>query len=1469
RHNPIPDKTATLTVSKPAKSRILSAIGFEIDETSEPPRIYCEVPNTTEQIDLSDKITVMPNRTWKLYEDINGDNELTTKTMSLETGHNIAYIIITDLINNTATYEVDVYRLDMKTYTFKNEGQIHASGEIEEKSQLESPAVPEKTYYTFTGWAVEGSTDIVQFPYTVTDDITFVAQYTPVNFVITYYLDGGQNDEGNPEYYSIETPDIELMPATREYYDFGGWFEDGQFGTEVNVIKCGSHGDKNLYAKWTPIEYKINYYPNGGENDGRNPEYYNVETPDIELMPATREYYDFGGWFEDEQFGTQVTVIERGSYGEKSLYAKWTLTEYAINYHLNGGINDEGNPEYYNIETPDIELLPATRDGYVFEGWYSDAQFGTEVTVIEHGSSGEKELYAKWGYGSEGLIYEQIGNEYKVIGYNGNAAEIIVPEEWKGLPVTAIGKGVFANCTNLKEITIPFVGATKDGDTDTHFGYIFGAEKYDKNTDFVPTSLKSVIITGGSTIDYGAFMYCASLESISIPESVTKVGNFAFEYCTNLTSVEFGENSQLASISCGMFEKCSSLKSIKVPDSVTYINDNAFEYCTNLESVTFGENSQLNYIGELVFDACTNLKSIKIPDGVLYLGGYAFGLCTSLESVIFGEKSQLKYIDCWAFSGCSSLKSIQIPDSVTLIDMYAFDGCTSLVEITLPFVGEGADGPATHFGYIFGAPSYTDNAKYVPTSLKTVIIAGGSSIGSYAFYNCASIESIKVPDSVTSIGLGAFEGCTSLKSIILPFVGATKDGKTNTHFGYIFGASSYSENSTYVLSSLKTVILTGGTFINEWAFVNCESLESVEIPDSVTSISDGAFHFCTSLKSIYIPDSTTFIGHSAFQYCTSLESVTIGNSVTSIGNAAFSGCTSLENVKIGNSVSSISTSMFANCTSLTSIIIPDSVTIIGRYAFYNCTNLEKITIPFVGATKDGDTNMHFGYIFGANSYSENATYVPSSLKTLIITVGTAIGERAFYKCANIQSITIPDGVTQIGFSAFEGCTSLEEITLPFVGATNDGTSNTHFSYIFGASSDSGNATYVPSSLKTVIVTGGSTIDIFAFRDCANIESVEIPASVTSIGSNAFDNCVSLKNVTFANNSQLTSIGNNAFNLCISLKNITFANNSQLTSIGSNAFNLCISLTNITIPNSVTSVGRGAFSNCFNLEKITIPFVGAAKDGTSNTHFGYIFGADGYEENTTCVPSSLKSVIITGGTKIGERAFYKCANIQSITIPDSVTFIGACAFADCGSLTAVYITDIASWCKIEFDDSNANPLYFAKNLYLNNKLVTQLEIPDSVTSIGIFAFVHCESFIGITIPDSVTSIGWMAFEGCTSLTGITIPDEVTSIGVEAFYGCTKLKSVTFGEQSKLTSIGRHAFLGCTSLTSIIIPDSVTSIGELAFYECENLTSVIFKRTSGWTADDTSISSSNLENPATAAKYLKDTYCLMYWKRTEAE
>ncbi|MGI5098436.1 SUMF1/EgtB/PvdO family nonheme iron enzyme [Treponema vincentii] len=216
-------------------------------------------------------------------------------------------------------------------------------------------------------------------------------------YVITYHLDGGSNHADNPAKYTVETETITLKDASKANYTFAGWYEKADFtGEKVTQIVKGSSGNKELWAKFLE-NYTITYNLNGGSNHADNPANYTVETETITLKDASKANYTFAGWYANAGFtGEKVTQIGKGSTGNKELWAKF-LENYSITYHLDGGSNHADNPAKYTIETETITLKPAEKADHIFFGWYASADFsGEKVTEIRKGSSGNKELYAKF-----------------------------------------------------------------------------------------------------------------------------------------------------------------------------------------------------------------------------------------------------------------------------------------------------------------------------------------------------------------------------------------------------------------------------------------------------------------------------------------------------------------------------------------------------------------------------------------------------------------------------------------------------------------------------------------------------------------------------------------------------------------------------------------------------------------------------------------------------------------------------------------------------------------------------------------------------------------------------------------------------------------------------------------------------------------------------------------------------------------
>ena len=374
---------------------------------------------------------------------------------------------------------------------------------------------------------------------------------------------------------------------------------------------------------------------------------------------------------------------------------------------------------------------------------------------------------------------------------------------------------------------------------------------------------------GSKSICDQAFLWqCSSLQSVTIPDSVTSIGDSAFSCCSSLQSVTIPDS--VTSIGGRAFGECSSLQSVTIPDSVTSIGDRAFSWCTSLQSVTIPDS--VTSIDESAFSWCTSLQSVIIPDSVTSIGNKAFSDCKSLQSVTIPDS--VTSISDSAFSGCSSLQSVTIPDSVTSIGRRAFSKCSSLQSVTIP-----------------------DSV---------------TSIGRWAFLKCSSLQSVTIPDSVTSIGAGAFSGCSSLHSFTIPDSVTSING--NPFFSCPARIINYSKHFVIVENNLYTS--------DKRKLISYLSKENhFIIPDSVTSIGAMAFFACSSLQSVAIPGSVTSIGTGAFTWCSSLQSVTIPGSVTSIGNVAFWGCSSLQSVTIPDSVTSIGDGAFLSCESLRSVFI--------------------------------------------------------------------------------------------------------------------------------------------------------------------------------------------------------------------------------------------------------------------------------------------------------------------------------------------------------------------------------------------------------------------------------------------------------------------------------------------------------------------------------------------------------------------
>ena len=622
--------------------------------------------------------------------------------------------------------------------------------------------------------------------------------------------------------------------------------------------------------------------------------------------------------------------------------------------------------------------------------------------------------------------------------------------------------------------------------------------------------------------------------------------------------------------------------------------------------------------------------------------------------------------------------------------------------------------------------------------------------------------------SVTTIGNYAFRGCTELIIITIP--------ESITTIG------SYAFDKCTGLAAVRITNLSAWCkiyfsdsnplYYAKNLYLNGEKVTNLVIPNDITRIKQYAFYGCTGLTSVTIPNSVTTIGENAFRGCSGLTSVTIPNSVTAIGESAFNRCTELTSVTIPNSVTTIGRSAFYDCTGLASVTIPNSVTSIGNNAFNSCSGLTAVHISDLSAWCKID---FAGSISNPLYYAKKLYLNGEEVTNLVIPNDiTRIKQYAFFGCTGLTSVTIPNSVTTIGNDAFGYCSGLTSVE---IGNSVTSIGNYAFYDCTGLT-----AVHISdlSAWCNIDFSGYDSNPLYyahnLYINGEIVTNLVIPDDIIIIKKASFYGFTSLTSVTINNN--VMAISDNAFTSCTGLTSITIPDN--VLTIGSAVFEGCTGLISATIGNSVTRIGESTFEGCTNLTNVTI--------GNSVTY-------------------------------IESSAFEGCTGLISATIGNSVTTIGSGAFKGCTGLTAVHISDLPAWCNIDFSYYNSNPLYYAKNLYLNGEKVTDLVIPNDITRIKQYTFYGCTGLTSVTIPNSVTTIGSSAFDGCTGLTSVTIPNNVTTIGSSAFYDCTGLTSVTI--PNSVTTIGENAFKGCTGLTSVTIPNSVTTIGSSAFYGCDYL------------------------------------------------
>ena len=1087
-------------------------------------------------------------------------------------------------------------------------------------------------------------------------------------------------------------------------------------------------------------------------------------------------------------------------YGFGALDVNALLCEPVGKVKLNMLADDlEDEEKIYIVDHALMDIPEPERLYAVFDGWYYDPECTDELDWYKDiFSSKTMVLYAKWANEDDIIPFD-----YKILedgtveitGYKGKRRYITVPNYIEGRQVSSIGNSAFAGNARLRGVTLP---------------------RYLKQ------------------IGDRAFFKCENLLSINIPDEVTVIGGYAFSINPRLLSVTIGRS--VRTVGGFAFSDCPLLTSLSFPDTLEQIDGSAFYNDTSLLNIHVDEKNR-NFIS---------------PDGVLYNYSkskiVAYPAARSVPYALFDETKtvgsmafacsktpyvDLKYIieiEARGFSG-ASLITVTIPDTCVNMQYNAFASNNYLSSVrlsnSLTEIADGAFGGTPMLKSItIPAGIRSIGAGAFVSGLENIIFESNENltyIGSSAFAGIPA-ETVTLPESVVTImggnelGNGAFEGCERLRTV---------DFGENSVLQYLGGRTFFGVKYLHEIELPDTL-----RTIDYRCFAETSALDHIEIPRNVTKIGSECFYESGLSGTVVLPASLKELGSGAFAECHKLISIDVneenavykdvngavytkdghsfieypaGNAASAytvesgtavIFDLAFEGAYNLERIELQNGVTHIYSRAFADCKYVSEYSLPDTLEYIGKYAFYQNNALTYIGLPD-SVTRIDEFAFAETRILDTVGISENSEMI-------------RIGLHAFAR-SGITHIRIPSNVARIAQYAFEDCTRLREVT------------------------------FARDSQLRVITA-------YLFKGCNTINTVifESGAQITSIQAHGFDGMKNLSHIDFGG-SVIENIDNYAFRQCLNLETIELS--EGLKSIGRFAFYKCERLRPLTIPESTEHIGENAFLMTNDMELYfrseMLPMY--LDDNWDSDVKAYFTGTSEIVETENWKYAVLKNGTVSiieylgsdknidlanfegGPVSVISGYAFSAKKIESIILPETLTQIQRYAFSDNRELSSVTVpASVKLIAHHAFCNTGIQSLTFCGDgpevieqyAFAYTRSLSAVTLPSGLQKLGRYAF-FCSGINSIDFADgySINAIPEAAFSE-TKIASLVLPDCVTEIGKNAFSHIKELKTVDFGAGEDIMILS-SAFYN-SGLESVEIGKNIKHIEEYAFTALKNLT-----------------------------------------------